>query len=423
MKIVGRILISMAGAVALVGAAVAGCSTTNNLNSGGGTSNLGETCTRTFDCKSPLVCEQNVCLMAAAAPSVDGGTVDGGEAGTSPAGPHLGELNESCQTSSDCESPLACIEGSCRDVNYGLTVTGKACAECNTATDCCELPVGFNPGFLEYEVIPDGGFSGPEVFLDSNYVRCQDLVTFVGGDATVCSTIASQPVTEATEEIATACFYYNTYCAPCAAAPPWACTNNSCTYTGSCTATGTVTATRAGACPTQTRLGNTAGSGVCNSADGGPSGTCSAGCSVNSDCAGKTPADGNHPCSAADAGGGGNCICYAATAKCYFSCSTDLDCAAGKACDPTSHLCKAEGCTTDTDCVQSLGNPMGKCVAGVCSTSCTKDTDCNPPTQICSAGLCMYSGCTSDVDCTSTTAHSFCVTAPPAPMISSAITN
>src|ERR1700722_7995843 len=94
-----RFWISMAGAVALVGAAVAGCSTTNNLNSGGGTSNLGETCTRTFDCKSPLVCEQNVCLVGAVAPSADGGTVDGGEGGTGPAGPHLGELNESCQTS------------------------------------------------------------------------------------------------------------------------------------------------------------------------------------------------------------------------------------------------------------------------------------------------------------------------------------
>src|ERR1700679_1443938 len=175
MKIVGRILISMAGAVALVGVAVAGCSTTNNLNSGGGTSNLGETCTRTFDCKSPLVCEQNVCLMGAAAPSGDGGgTVDGGEAGTGPTGPHLGELNESCQTSSDCESPLACLEGSCRVVNYGLTATGKTCGECSTATDCCELPVGFNPGFLDYDVIADGGFSETLVELDSNYVRCQD---------------------------------------------------------------------------------------------------------------------------------------------------------------------------------------------------------------------------------------------------------
>src|SRR5882672_6120868 len=160
MKIVGRILISLAGALAIVGAAVVGCSTTNNLNSGGGTSDIGETCTRTFDCKSGLVCEQNVCLKAAPTTTADGGVLPVNDSGTP--GPHLGLLNESCQTSADCQSPFECINQSCTIVSYGLTVTGNTCQECKTPADCCELPVGvgLTPGFYLsqwYTQSVDGG--------------------------------------------------------------------------------------------------------------------------------------------------------------------------------------------------------------------------------------------------------------------------
>jgi hypothetical protein len=145
---------------------------------------------------------------------------------------------------------------------------------------------------------------------------------------------------------------------------------------------------------------------------------------MDSDCAGKIPLGVvSHTCSAADAGGGGDCICGPDKA-CYFSCKTDLDCAAGKTCDSTTHLCKTGGCMTDADCIQSLGNPNGKCMMNTCTISCAKDTDCSPPSTICSAGFCKASGCTSDVDCTGGQAHSFCVTAPATTTpYSSAITN
>jgi len=89
-----------------------------------------------------------------------------------------------------------------------------------------------------------------------------------------------------------------------------------------------------------------------------------------------------------------------------------------------THLCKAQACTADADCVQSLRNAQGKCMAGACTVACTKDTDCSPPTSICSAGACMLSGCTSDLGCNSGSVHTFCVKAPAAAATySSAVTN
>jgi hypothetical protein len=433
MKIVGRILISLAGAVALVAGAVAGCSTTNNLNSGGGTSDIGETCTRTFDCKSGLVCEQNVCLKAAPT-APDGGVLPPGDSGTTP-GPHLGLLNESCQTSADCQSPFECMNQSCSVVSYGLTATGKACAECKTAADCCELPVEASPtqlGYLEPWSAPavDGGIPIEHgangvtgefaTYLLLANARCQDVLAFIGGDTSVCTGAAT--FDPGRQTLASACFIYNTYCGSCAAAPPWTCTPAGlCSYTAPCTASGTVAAENANACPAASRL-HSGFSTTCTSPDGGTGGNCTAGCAVDSDCAGKTPTNGNHACASGDAGGS-NCTCY--QTACYLSCTSDLDCAAGQACDTAgTHLCKTETCTTDAECVESLRNPQGKCAAGACTVACTKDTDCNPPTSICSAGACVTAGCTSDLDCNTSAAHAFCVTAPTSTTTySNAVTN
>src|SRR5215831_2776162 len=109
MKIVGGLLTSLVGALVAAGIAAVGCSTTNNLNTGGGTSDLGQTCTRTFDCKSGFVCEQNVCVTPTTTPVADSGSTTGGDAGTTAPVPHLGLLNESCQVSSDCQTPLECL--------------------------------------------------------------------------------------------------------------------------------------------------------------------------------------------------------------------------------------------------------------------------------------------------------------------------
>jgi hypothetical protein len=437
MKIVGRILVSLAGAVALVGAVVTGCSTTNNLNNGGGTSQLGETCTRTFDCADKLVCEQNVCLMPAATKAPDGGAIIPPDSGT-PVGPHLGLLNESCQTSSDCQSPLACIDQSCSVVSYGLTASGKSCAECQSAKDCCELPIGayLTPNFYlpVWYTEADGGVflahgAGGKTGIQANELlaqnlRCEDLLAFIGGDASICANSASF-IAGDQDGLASGCFVYNTYCGSCGANGPWACTGGQCSYTAPCTTTagGTETAALINACPTASRL-RTGFSSTCASPDGGAGGTCTAGCMADTDCAGKIPSDSTHACGTPDAGGA-NCVCYQPTSQCYFKCGSDLDCAAGKSCDAATHLCKTQPCTTDPDCIVSLHNAMGKCTMGTCTVACTKDTDCSPPSSICSNGSCMPTGCTSDIDCTTGSAHSFCVTTPAATttQFSSAVTN
>ena len=141
---------------------------------------------------------------------------------------------------------------------------------------------------------------------------------------------------------------------------------------------------------------------------------------MDSDCAGKIPPGSNHTCSAADAGAGTNCTCY--QSACYFKCARDLDCAAGNVCDPTTHLCKPAGCTGDPDCIQSLGNPRATCTGGTCQIKCDNDSNCGPPTSICSSGYCKPAGCTSDTDCPGNGSHQFCVTATPT-MYAGAITN
>ena len=424
MKILGGLLTALVGALAAAGVAGVGCSTTNNLNNGGGTSGLGETCTRTFDCKSGLVCEQNVCLEpTTTTPVPDGGSASGGDSGTTTApAPHLGLLNESCQVSSDCQAPLECLPtggggGKCSVVAWGLTATGKTCTgECNTAADCCELPVNFDPFLSEWETQVDGGGYIFHPGLTQTNVRCEDLLAFLGGDATICANPAN--FTSLTQSLAQGCFYYNAYCGSCGASGPWACTNSQCVYTAPCTPTGTV-ASMATACPSETRTGRGL-SITCTVPAGATMGSCQAGCAMDSDCAGKIPPGSNHTCSAADAGAGTNCTCY--QSACYFKCARDLDCAAGNVCDPTTHLCKPAGCTGDPDCIQSLGNPRATCTGGTCQIKCDNDSNCGPPTSICSSGYCKPAGCTSDTDCPGNGSHQFCVTATPT-MYAGAITN
>jgi hypothetical protein len=412
MKIVGRLLISLAGAVVAVGVTLVGCGTTNNINSGGGTSALGETCSRTFDCKAHLACVENVCL-----PEIDGGTVDGGDGGTVQTGPHLGLLAESCQTSRDCQSPYECVANQCANVDYNLTATGKTCTgECNAPADCCELPVGFGQYLGTYPSV-DGGTNNH--FLDESSLRCEDLLAYIGGDTSACSV----PLTSGQYYLGQGCAYYLQYCQ--CAANTWACNNNQCAYTAPCTVPAPGAATTA-TCPTTTRTGRSLG-GTCNVAGGAAigNGTCSAGCSADTDCDGKTPNGAAHTCSGAD-GGATNCTCY--QSACYFACKADIDCASGSTCDGTTHLCKTTGCATNSDCVLSTHNAQAQCVMGACQIACQTDIECSPksnPPTICSAGFCKTAGCSSDSDCVGAgSAHEFCVTAAPtAATYSSAVTN
>jgi hypothetical protein len=412
---------TLVGALAAAGVAVVGCSTTNNLNSGGGTSGAGETCTRTFDCKEGLVCLQNICLPGPTTPVPEGGTMSTGDSGTGMVmGPHLGLLNESCQVSSDCQQPLECLSQHCSVVSWQLTATGKTCSgECNTPADCCELPVNFDPFLSEWETqVADGGGYIFHPGLTTTNVRCEDLLTFLGGDATICANPAN--FTSLTQSLAQGCFDYNTYCGSCGANGPWTCTNNQCVYTAPCTPSGTVPSL-ATACPTETRTGRGLSS-TCTVPAGATMGSCQAGCAMDSDCAGKIPPGSGHTCSAADAGAGTNCTCY--QSACYFKCAHDLDCAAGNTCDGTTHLCAPSGCKADADCIQSLSNPRAQCAMAThtCQIACDNDSNCGPPSSICSSGFCKPAGCTSDTDCPGNGTHEFCVTAMPT-TYTGAITN
>ena len=409
MSFARRLLLCLPAAATAIALLAAGCSTTNNLNNGGGTSGLGEACSRTFDCKGSLVCLGDVCLP----PSASGGDASVGDGGSEAStGPHRGLLTESCQTTNDCQAPLECIKNECSIISFGLTATSMSCTgECNAAADCCELPVGFSANIPSGLVYPPDG--GSPTYTNGLFgpTRCEDLLNYLGGDASICG---GSTVTANNSE---ACFYYATYC-KCAAST-WSCTNNSCVYSAPCT--GTSSRGSIGACPTETRTSR-ALSATCNIAGAATTGSCQAGCAADSDCSGKVPAGYSltqATCANADAGAG-DCTCY--QSACYFKCTKDLDCASGYSCDTTVHLCKAAGCMNNANCVQSTGNPRSQCTAGVCETSCANDRECNPPATICSSGFCKPSGCGSDSDCNTGASHMFCVMATTT-MYTSAATN
>ncbi len=424
--IVERVVVSLAAAAMAIGLAVAGCSTTNNLNNGGGASAQGQSCTKTFDCATDLVCLANICLPApTTAATGDGGSPDGSDGGpTSTGTSQLGQLHESCQRSSDCAAPLVCLNDSCALSTYGLTTTGKTCAgQCNTAADCFELPPQVGSLTVYSPANPDAGIL--EMYEGQFTInRCEDILAAIGGSTTVCTSgPEGGPPTTEFESFSTLCFYYNTYCN--AAGPnPWSCTNSQCVYTAPCSTASTGSyGPLVGGCPTRSRYGSLAG--ACNTT----SGTCAAGsCATDSDCVGKTVVDttvgvNGALCRGPD-GGVGDCSCY--KSSCVFKCSKDIDCYTGQTCDSTTSLCKQAVCQANADCIQALSNPKAQCVSGACKAACSVDSDCSgfsgASTQVCSAGFCTIAGCSSNADCTGGSAP-LCVTAPATTALHTAVTN
>ena len=405
-RLLGFTVAGMAAAIALV---AMGC---GSSSSGAQPSGLGESCTRTSDCQSGLVCVADTCF--ARAPAIDAGA-EAGEAGlTTSAGPELGQIGEACQTSRDCASPLACVVSGgssvCDIVSYGLTPGGKTCSgECETAADCCELPVDALP---EVVVLDDAGF---ETGI-AEPRTCQDILQLMlGGNAAICT--AGRPLTTNAQR---GCFYYQTYCT--CAATTWTCTASSqCAYAGPCLQTGTQNTL--GGCPTETRTGR-ALTPTCGAAN-----TCqTGGCTKDADCEGTAVTDvSGATCR------GGDCTCNGGA--CYIACTKYIDCQAGYACNTTTKVCSPTVCMTNSDCVSQTGEVRAQCQAGACKLPCTTDHDCSPSGDltgtgtfngtVCgSAGICVPFGCTSDADCDTGSVHTFCVT--PAATTStarSAITN
>jgi hypothetical protein len=408
MKIVRAFGLFFAVLVTVLGVCAAGCGSSSSNEPGA--SALGESCTRTADCQSGLVCLANACFRMAG-PVDGGGAEGGGEAGVTPAGPHLSQIGETCQATMDCASGLDCVPSSggasvCDIVSYGLTASSKTCSgECSNAMDCCELPVG----------ISLNGTNDAGQFTFVNVHNCQDILQQVlGGDASVCALPPSQG-----SATTTGCFYYQTYCA--CAPNTWACTANRCVYTAACQNSFRDTLT---GCPSLTRT-RSALSTFCDS----PGNRChstSGGCSMDADCEGTTVADvPGATCR------GGDCTC--AASACYLKCAKDLDCQAGYSCDATKKVCVPFTCTNDGQCFSQLGKARAKCNGGTCAIACTNDHDCSPSGDIVgqpfngtvcgSNGFCAPVGCASDADCGgSTSAHLFCVT-PVTTNVHSAITN
>jgi hypothetical protein len=402
---------TVAGMAAASVAVAMGC---GSSSSSAQPSALGESCTRTSDCQSGLVCVADTCF--AKAPVIDAGA-EAGEAGlTTSSGPQLGQIGEACQTSRDCASPLACVVSGgssvCDIVSYGLTPGGKTCSgECETAADCCELPVdALVDAFGETEVLGDAG-----VFTFVEPRTCQDIVQlFLGGNAASCS---GHPLSTA---IARACFYYQTYCT--CAATTWTCTaSNQCAYAAACTAGNA--ANTLGGCPSETRTARalTSTCGLANTCQVG-------GCSKDSDCEGTAVSDLSESICQ-----GGDCTCNGGA--CYIACAKDIDCQAGYACNTTTKVCSPTVCMTNSDCVSQTGEVRAQCQAGACKLPCATDHDCSPSGDltgtgtfngtVCgSAGFCVPFGCTSDADCDTGSVHTFCVTPPATTSTAhSAITN
>jgi len=416
----------------------------------------GESCTRSSDCASPLVCVDLVCVAKGTTPSMDASTggdtsaaskdtgapgdsttvppgdtgttgVDSGQPGDGssvtdtgtivdtgtappPPAPDAGSgtggsslLGQACNSTSNCNTGLVCeprpgaaAGGICDLASYGITPTGMTCTgQCSTAADCCELPVGISlraPNNVSY-----------------NIHQCEDILqNILGGSATVC---ANQPAPGSATGIG--CFYYNTYCN--CGPNTWSCTANECTYTEACNLN---QANQFGGCATQTRTGAPLVSTCDTTAN-----VCqlvTTGCATDADCT-----DG---VAVADTAGatcrGGDCTCY--NQGCYLKCAQDLDCQQGYSCDTTTKLCEtAAACSTNGECAVKLTNVDAVCNGGACQLPCMSDHDCSPSGAVpvlgafngtvCGAGnVCVPVGCTSNSDCPapSNGVQELCVTPP-----------
>jgi hypothetical protein len=384
----------------LLAASLAGCSSTSNALV---PSALGESCTRTADCQSGLVCFQNTC--SGAGRRVDAGGIDSGGAGGG-----LSHIDEACQTSRDCASGLDCVPSSggasvCDLVSYGVMAQGKTCSgECSEAAHCCALPAGG----LNLTGITDAG-----AFVTAR--NCEDiLLLLLGGSTTVC---AGSPGPSQ----ANACFVYQTYCS--CPANTWACNAGRCAYTASCQ---TSAANVPGGCAAYTRTRSVLNT-TCDAATK-KCGAASSGCATDTDCDGLQVVDlSGVTCR------GGDCACHASA--CYLKCAKDLDCQGGYSCDETQKLCAPAPCSNDAECFSRLGKARAKCQSGICGIPCAVDRDCSPsgdiPGQpfngtVCgSNGVCAPVGCTSDSDCSGMVGGQrfFCATPPAAADVHSAITN
>jgi hypothetical protein len=359
------------------GGTTGGSGTTPALVLGG----EGESCTRRADCAVDLHCFNQRCVA-----SEETGAAGAGGMGTvtPPPSPVLGALGETCLLTSDCVEGLSCLPnattgaGVCSIANTGITPTGKSCiGECESAADCCELPVALQ------------GTLGAK--------SCADLAALIG-DVDCGADASSAPEF---------CFAQATYCE---CDKTWACTDSQCVYKKECSDDGLTT----DGCPTYSRSGHALPSTCIDS-------QCAAtaapvGCEADDDCESTPVADDpTDTCSA------GECTCYKTTGLCYRACDADLDCAVGYSCDGKKHVCVSGAqCDDDVTCQKRLRDARAVCNAGTCAVGCNLDLDCNSSltsfTMVCNAQthVCEDPGCRSNSDCFSGAVQMFCIDNPAA---------
>lgn len=379
-----------------------GCGSSSTSTPSAVKSKLGESCTRTDDCESNLMCISQTCVQSAPQTATPGG---------------LSKRGETCSVSSDCLSELICVPvlsgngasglGRCDYADYNLNPTGKTCwAECNTSADCCELPLEVHDQDT------------------ATYKSCEDIVKTLGDGASACET------TSVGTTHPTLCFLYKTYC-DCATSNPWTCTAGICNYTKACSIN---SAQQPKGCPSYSRAGRATVS-TCDL----KTNTCAApavsGCKVDTDCDNKMQVadDLSDLCST------GECVCLASLGSCYRRCRNSLECATGYTCDTSRQVCVSSGqCDTDVFCAIRLGKVTAKCVNKVCKTPCVTDQDCSGSGlgqakgnvfngEVCVSNYCVPLGCSSDAECaTASGVKLFCQTTPAATAaetVRSAITN
>lgn len=453
-------MFSIFGIALGLSAAIVACSGDDDDNKAPATTSSaqGESCTRTADCASGLVCLDNVCEKKATnaaggnagnegvGGSTGGTGAKGGTGGTggttagtagkggsggstSTPAPVLGGEGESCTRAADCETGLHCFNQRCVSTEVmgaggeaGGTSNpppsvrlGEQGETCSLSSDCAEglacipaPPDGLIGvcSVVNSGITPTGKDCHAECTQPSDCCELPPSVLTqfsISSCADLANLLTGVDCKNAPGANAPECFVQATYCQ--CNTDSWDCTDQGrCIYVADCSASGFTT----DGCPSVSRsdlaLVSTCTDGTCGAPPATPV------CSKDADCLNKAV----HDTTTGDTCSDGECVCYRPEGNCYRQCFGDLDCAKDKVCDGKTHVCvAAPECSDDVTCQTKNHTIKSICVAGSCKTDCDTDADCNSLTgsltQVCGADhTCQAIGCSADSDCTSSTVHMFC---------------
>ncbi len=432
-------------------------------------SGKGQSCARTADCASKLVCVDQVCQESGSSSGGSGGDGTGGTGtggtgtggtgtggtgtggtgtgGTGTGGtgvePVLGGLGESCTKAADCEEGLGCFNQRCvpgsmmgggGEAGTGGTVTpppgpplGQLGETCVLPSDCAAgltcVPGGASTGNLGICAVTDSGITATGKTCTAECEDAEDCCELPLEIQTLLSIKSCSDLAEDLEGVdcadpgtyATQCFAQATYC-ECNSST-WRCTVGACVYNAACEADGLTTE----GCATYSRSGRalspTCTDSKCRAAAVDPI------CTTDAECETLTVADDLY-----DTCSPGECTCYRATGNCYRKCAEDLDCAKGQVCDPTTDVCvNAPECGENFDCQRKYADVNYQCMDGTCKETCANDLDCNAGglvggyfMNVCNDNVCMPLGCRGNDDCVDSAVRMFCVTPPTPATVASA---